>query len=111
MQTIQLDDAFLQEIGLENLSEEGRKAFLQDALEMLQLNIGVRLSEDLTEEQMGELESKLTPEDSDTPEVTTQKQEAVGEWLRSNHPHYNEIVSEEIQKLKQTLRDTVRTDN
>jgi hypothetical protein len=111
MTTVQIDDTFLQEVGLGDLPQEKKQAFLQDALEMLQINIGVRLSENLTDEQMEELENKLTPEEGESPEAIAQKQQAIGEWLRSNHSNYDEVVREEVQKLKQTIRETMSTKN
>jgi hypothetical protein len=98
-----LDDDFINQVGLGDLSEDEKNHFRGYALQTLQLRIGERLSEDLTEEQLEELEDKIIVEPHDTPEVAEKKQQLVTEWLKTNHPNYEQVVAEEVEKLKQEM--------
>jgi hypothetical protein len=104
MVDLNLDDAFINEVGMGDLSEDEKKYFVQYVIGTLQLRIGNRLSEDLSSEQIDEMEEKFVVSDSDAPEVAQQKQQAVTEWLKANHPNYAEIVAEETAKIKQDMR-------
>lgn len=73
----QLNEEFLQDIGLGDLPEEQKKAFLGHFREQLELRVGTRLSEGLTEAQFEEFESFIE-----------RKMEKVYEWLRANVPEY-----------------------
>ena len=48
----QLDDKFLQDVGLGGLPEEQKQAFLAYFREQLELRVGTRLSEGLTDAQL-----------------------------------------------------------
>ena len=50
----QLDDKFLQDVGLGDLPEDQKAAFLQHIYEELELRVGTKLSEGLNEQQLGE---------------------------------------------------------
>lgn len=84
----QLDDNFLQELGLGQLPEEQRKAFLEHVYSQLELRVGTRLSEGLSEEQMAEFESFI---DRDV--------EKVQAWIAANAPDYqNDPAYQQIQQ-------------
>lgn len=53
----QLDDNFLNDVGLGGLPDDQKQAFLQHIYEELELRVGTKLSEGLSEDQMGEFES------------------------------------------------------
>ena len=53
----QLDDKFLEEIGLNSLPEEQKKPFLQHIYDELELRVGTKLSDGMTDEQLEEFES------------------------------------------------------
>jgi hypothetical protein len=92
----QIDNAFLEELGLSGLSDDKKNVLVQQLLETLQLRVGTRLSEDLTDEQLDDFERTVgDAEDAG----------AVAEaWLKRNNPNYSVIVSEEVAKLKADLR-------
>lgn len=73
----QLDDKFLEEVGLGSLPAEQREAFLEHFKEQLHIRVGTRLSDGLSDEQMDEFESFM---DRDTEKVIT--------WLAKNTPDY-----------------------
>jgi hypothetical protein len=103
MAEFKLDDDFINQVGLGNLSEDEKNHFREYALQTLQLRIGERLSEDLSEEQLEELEDKIVIEPHDTEETAAKKQQLVAEWLKTNHPNYEQVVSDEAEKLKQDM--------
>jgi hypothetical protein len=124
----QLDDKFLQDVGLGNLPEEEKKAFLQHIYDELELRVGTKLSEGLNEQQMSEFEAfvdrdedkvrawfeKNLPEyaslpdfqqlkssaPADIPEIAVMSEYASLKWLELNRPDYRQIVAAELEKLK-----------
>lgn len=85
----QLDENFLQELGLDSLPAEQKKAFLQHIYEELELRVGTKLSEGLKESQMQEFEA-----------FVDQNEEKVRDWLADNLPHYAE--QPDFQRLSAT---------
>lgn len=98
-----LDDNFLNDLGLGGASPEQKQAFVQRILETLQLRVGTRLGEELTEEQVDEFET-MTPSENDPQEVVAQKQQLMEEWLKANHPNHEDVIAQELEKLKQELK-------
>jgi hypothetical protein len=94
-----IDEAFLEELGLAGLSADKKNVLVQQLLETLQLRIGTRLSEDLTDEQLDDFERTIGgAEDSS----------AMAEaWLKQNNPNYTAIVDEEVARLKDDLRSNL----
>ena len=74
----QLDDKFLQDIGLNDLPEDQKQAFLQHIYEELELRVGTKLSDGLSDEQLEEFEA-----------VIDRKEETISQWLESNAPNYH----------------------
>jgi hypothetical protein len=103
---VQLDETFLDELGLSNATDDQKREFIDKALETLQMRVGARLAENLTDEQMDEFEH-LTPQETDAPEVVEQKQQQMTEWLQRNNPNQDEIVTEEFNKLKNELKSSL----
>lgn len=83
----QLDDKFLQDLGLAGMPEDQKQAFLQTIYEELEVRVGTKLSEGLSEEQLGEFEAFI-----DRDEVT------VREWFAKNMPDYAQV--DDYQKVK-----------
>lgn len=73
----QLDDKFLQDLGLDQLPAEQKQAFLEHIYSELELRVGTRLSDGLSDEQMTEFESFV---DRDS--------EKVYAWVATNAPEY-----------------------
>ncbi len=83
----QLDDKFLQDVGLGSLPEDQKKMFLDHFREQLELRVGTRLSEGLSDAQLEEFESFID-----------RKDDRVNAWLASNVPQYEE--DQVYQQLK-----------
>lgn len=73
----QLDDKFLQELGLDQLPEDQKQAFKEHIYSELELRVGTRLSDGLTEAQLTEFESFVDRDD-----------EKVTAWILANVPDY-----------------------
>ena len=84
----QLDDQFLEDVGLASLPEEQKKPFLQHTYDQLEYRVGIRLSEGMSDEQLQEFEKII---DSDQSTVTT--------WLAQHAPAYQQ--EEVFQRLMQ----------
>lgn len=124
----QLDDKFLADIGLDTLPEEQKQAFLQHIYEELELRVGTRLSDGLSDTQLAEFE-KIIDRDQATiegwiaahvPDYTndevfkrmqaalkleatdpTLKAEFVAtKWLEVNRPDYRDVVKAVLDELK-----------
>lgn len=96
---LQLDENFLNDLGLGSASDDKKQAFLGQVLETLELRVGNRLAEGLTEEQLDDFERAVgQAEDSS---------QAAEEWLKVNNPNYESIVQEELLKLKNELQTNI----
>lgn len=91
----QLDDKFLQDLGLGGMPDDQKQAFLQHLYEELELRVGTRLSEGMTDEQLSDFEKLIDAND----------QQGALNWLETNRPNYKQVVAEELEKLKQEVID------
>lgn len=100
--TLHIDDSFLDDLGLPSGSEDQKQALMAQILETLELRVGTRLASELSDGQLDELES-LTPIGSDNAEVAERKNAHIADWLKANHPGYEDIIAEELEGLKKEL--------
>lgn len=87
---IQINDALLNEIGLASLPQEEKRSLLSHIYETLELRVGMRLADQMTNEQLDEFEKYFEARDD----------KGAFNWLETNFPNYKEIVQEEFDKLK-----------
>jgi hypothetical protein len=127
----QLDDKFLQDIGLNDLPEAQKKPFLQHVYDELELRVGTKLSEGLNNEQLEEFESiidhkddvitawlaKYMPEyrqdaafaqlqtvtklDVNSPNLRAEY--AATKWLEVNRSDYREVVAKVLDEIKKEV--------
>lgn len=88
-----LDDNFLHSIGLGSLPQSQKAQMLKDIYDTLELRVGMRLAEQMTDEQLDEFEALIDQKDN----------VAQLQWLETNFPHYKEVVGEELEKLKSEI--------
>ncbi|MEI7689784.1 MAG: DUF5663 domain-containing protein [Candidatus Saccharibacteria bacterium] len=74
----QLDDKFLESIGLNDMPEDQKKPFLQHIYDELELRVGTKLSDGMSDEQLSEFEA-----------IIDQKDDVVRSWLDKNAPNYH----------------------
>jgi hypothetical protein len=91
---IKLDENLLVEIGLGSLPKEEKTAFLKHMYETLEMRVGTRLAERMSDQQMSEFEQF----------ITTNDEQGAFHWLESNFPNYKDVVAEEFEKLKGEVR-------
>lgn len=83
----QLDDKFLEDVGLGSLSSEQRKPFLQHIYNELELRVGTSLSTGMSDAQLTEFEL-----------IIDRKDDIIQNWLVKNAPNYQD--DESFLKLK-----------
>jgi Protein of unknown function (DUF5663) len=127
----QLDDKFLQDIGLAALPDDQKQAFLQHIYEELELRVGTRLSDGLSDAQLEEFE-KIIDRDQATidawlahyspnyqqDEIFKRMQQATRldpadpnlrteyvatKWLEVNRPDYRQVVAQVLDELKREI--------
>lgn len=90
----QLDDNFLQQVGLGGLPEDQKQAFLAYFREQLELRVGTKLSEGLSDAQLAEFEAFID-----------RNMDVTNQWVANNVADYqNDQV---YQKLKAGAPDGV----
>ncbi len=94
---IQINDALLNEIGLANLPQEEKRSLLSHIYETLELRVGMKLADQMTNEQLDEFERYFEARDD----------KGAFNWLETNFPNYKEIVQEEFDKLKAEVAQSV----
>lgn len=127
----QLDDKFLEDVGLAQLPPEQKQAFLEQVYSSLEERVGVRLSDGLTDAQLEEFEGIIDrkPEKVDAwlavyvPQYTADPvfqriQQATGlqandpalsaefaatKWLEVNRPNYRDVVAQVMTELKSEI--------
>lgn len=91
---IKLDDNLLQELGLAGLPPEEKKKLLAHIYETLEMRVGMKLAEQMTDAQLSEFEQFIDRND----------EAGALRWLETNFPHYKDVVSAEFDKLKSEIR-------
>ncbi|MCP9491662.1 MAG: DUF5663 domain-containing protein [Solirubrobacteraceae bacterium MAG38_C4-C5] len=95
---MQLNDDFLKRVGLGDLPEAVKPAYLRRVREELQFNVGTRIAGDMTEEQLEEFEA-----------LRDGPRRIAYAWLHINFPAYHRIVSEELAAACRRLADQAPT--
>ena len=89
-----LDDNFLNELGLGTLPASDKPVMLNHIYETLEMRVGMKLAEQMTNEQLDEFEGFVDRKD----------EAGALSWLESNFPNYKQVVAEELEKLKTEIR-------
>jgi len=90
-----LDNNFLTSLGLSALPVEEKNKLLQHIYERLEMNVGMRLAEKMTDSQLDEFEGFIDRND----------ETGALRWLETNFPNYKEVVAEELEKLKKEVSE------
>jgi 5'-deoxynucleotidase YfbR-like HD superfamily hydrolase len=98
-----LDDNLLRELGLGDLPPQEKNRMLQHIYETLEMRVGMRLAEGMSNQQLDEFE-KLMPTQTDTDEMRKQKEQDALRWLETNFPNYKQVVADELEKLKGEIK-------
>lgn len=126
-----LDENFLQDLGLGDLPDDQKMAFLAHVYTSLEERVGMQLSEGLTPEQFDEFESIIDkdmgsisawlqvndptyassdgflkfqeslPPGSDSDTIVAEY--AASKWIEKNRPDYKQVVSDTLQELREEI--------
>src|SRR5579872_5416946 len=127
----QLDDKFLSDLGLDTLPADQKQAFLEHIYSQLELRVGARLSDGLTDAQLSEFESFVDRDEAkvnawinayvpnyavdpsymqlrekapvDVSPVVLLAEYASLKWLSMNRPDYKQVVATVIEELKREI--------
>lgn len=127
----QLDEKFLNEIGLNELPEDQKKPFLQHIYDELELRVGTKLSDGMSDGQLVEFESIIDRKDKiiaiwlekyapnyhndagfiqlqkttglDVNDPTLRAEYAATKWLEINRPDYRDVVAKVLGDLKKEV--------
>jgi hypothetical protein len=127
----QLDEQCLKDLGLDQLPQDQKQAFLDHIYSELELRVGVRLSDGLSDDQLKEFESFVDRDDQkvqswvaanspdylndqsyqqlkqNAPQNADEKallaEYASLKWLGLNRPNYRDVVSQVLSELKQEI--------
>lgn len=130
----QLDDKFLQDLGLDQLPEDQKQAFKEHIYSELELRVGTRLSDGLSEAQLTEFESFVDRDDEkvaawiaanapdyqndpsyqqlvagvpqDTDMSAVMAEYASLKWLSLNRPDYRDVVAQVLDELKREIMNS-----
>jgi len=87
---LKIDNNLLVEIGLGGLPDAEKNSFLKHIYETLEMRVGVRLADQMTNQQLDEFEKYFEAKDD----------AGAFRWLETNFPNYKDIVQQEFDKLK-----------
>ena len=124
----QLDDKFLQDVGLGDLPEDQKQAFLQHIYSELELRVGTKLSEGMSEDQLAQFEAFVDQNEqkvnawfdqylanyrelpdfqslrasapADVSDLVVLSEYGSLKWLEMNRPDYKQVVANEVATLK-----------
>jgi len=89
-----LDDNLLRELGLGALPPAEKNRMLAHIYETLEMRVGMRLAEQMTNEQLDEFERFIDAND----------EAGALKWLETNFPNYKDVVADELEKLKTEIK-------
>ena len=87
---LKIDNNLLQDLGLGSLPDVEKNSLLKHIYETLEMRVGMRLADQMTNQQLDEFEQYFEAKDD----------AGAFKWLESNFPNYKDIVQEEFDKLK-----------
>ncbi len=91
---IKLDDDLLKELGLDGMPPEEKKKFLAHIYETLEMRVGMKLAEQMSDAQLTEFEQFIDRND----------EAGALKWLETNFPNYKDVVASEFEKLKAEVK-------
>ena len=90
----QLDENLLKELGLAALPAAEKNKMLAHIYETLELRVGMRLAEQMSDAQLDEFEGFIDRND----------EAGALKWLETNFPDYKKVVADELEKLKGEIK-------
>lgn len=88
---IRVDEAFMNEVGLAEMAEPEKQAFMEEAEAELELRVGEAMAERLSKDEVDEF-SKIAEDD------------AALVWLNAKVPDFRDLVRETFRQFKEEIR-------
>lgn len=89
-----LDDNLLIELGLGQLPAVEKNRMLSHIYETLEMRVGMKLAQKMTNEQLDEFEAFIDRND----------EAGALKWLETNFPDYKQVVANELEALKLEIK-------
>lgn len=89
-----LDDNLLRELGLGSLPAHEKNRMLGHIYETLEMRVGMKLAERMTNQQLDEFEAFIDRND----------EAGALRWLETNFPNYKQVVADELETLKSEIK-------
>lgn len=89
-----LDNQLLVELGLGSLPADEKNKMLAHIYETLEMRVGMKLAEQMTDAQLDEFEGFIDRND----------EAGALKWLETNFPDYKQVVADELEKLKTEVK-------
>jgi hypothetical protein len=126
-----LDDKFLEDLGLGALPQEQKQAFLQHIYSELEMRVGERLTEGMSDELLDEFGyfvdmntdgmgkwfsenlpdyadrddfKQLKESNAEAPESAIMSEYGAMKWLQLNRPDYPQVVAAVLEEIKEEVR-------
>lgn len=93
---LKIDNNLLNDLGLAGLPDVEKNSLLKHIYETLEMRVGMRLADQMTNQQLDEFEQYFEAKDD----------AGAFKWLESNFPNYEDIVREEFDKLKSEIQQS-----
>ena len=94
-QLVTLDDEFLADIGLSDISDAEKQQVLEDVRTSLEAKVGVKLVQDMSEEHVNQFNDIIKGDDS----------KVAMDWLENNVPNYQDVVMEELEAIVEQIKN------
>ena len=88
-----LNNDFLVQLGLGSLPPVEKNKMLAHIYETLEMRVGVKLAEQMSNEQLDEFEGYINNQD----------EAGALKWLEANFPNYKDVVAEQLELLKSEI--------
>jgi len=89
-----LDDNLLQDLGLGAMPVDEKNKMLGHIYETLEMRVGMKLAEQMSNEQLDEFEGYIDRND----------EAGALKWLEANFPNYKQVVADELENLKKEIK-------
>ena len=87
---MKFDDEFLASVGLKQMPESQKEGFLKYVREEVEVRVGEKVCEGLSEDEISELEACADGEETLI-------------WLEKNRPNFREVIDEVVESVKTAI--------
>lgn len=91
-----LDDNLLKEVGLGDMPATEKNRMLAHIYETLEMRVGMKLAEQMSNAQLDEFESFIDRND----------EAGALKWLETNFPDYKDVVAQQLATLKEEIKNS-----